>query len=123
MTHSFSFDASYVEGYQVQITAPDWNIDETSKLEEALAEQLVALGIYDEQGNVTEYGKSWEISQLQGKSVAYVQDKGGNARLYYEAQVEAGYSEYTLGYGFRFVYLIDDAGYELENVVFIECVE
>lgn len=57
--HPFLFKASYIDAYQVHITAPDWNIDETMKVEEALAEQLVSLGLYDGHGNVTEYGRSW----------------------------------------------------------------
>lgn len=121
--HPFLFKASYMDAYQVHITAPDWNIDETKKVEEALAEQLVSLSLYDGHGNITEYGRSWEMSQLQGKSVEYIHDEDGNTYLYYEAQIEAGYSEYTLGYGFRFEYLISDEMYELKNVVFIDCVE
>lgn len=85
-----------------------------------LKEELTTLGIYDENGNVTEYGQDWEITQLQGKSVNYTQDNEGNTYLYYETQIEAGYSEATLGYGFQFQYLIADKGYILQNVVFIK---
>lgn len=121
--HSFTFHATCRDAYQIQITSPDWNIDETKKVEEALAGQLVLLGVYDGEGNVTEYGQNWEMSQLQGKSVTYIHDEAGNTYLCYETQIEAGYSEYTLGYGFRFEYLIADGMYELKNVEFIDEVE
>lgn len=120
VTHPFSFHASYGNDYKVRIAAPDWKIDETKELDKMLKEELTTLGIYDENGNVTEYGQDWEITQLQGKSVGYTQDNEGNVYLYYETQIEAGYSEATLGYGFQFQYLIADKGYILQNVVFIK---
>lgn len=120
MTQPFSFHASYGNDYKVRIAAPDWKIDETKELDKMLKEELTTLGIYDENGNVTEYGQDWEITQLQGKLVSYTQDNEGNIYLYYETQIEAGYSEAILGYGFQFQYLITDKGYILQNVVLID---
>lgn len=117
ITHPFSFHASYGNNYKVRIAAPDWKIDETEELDKMLKEELTALGIYDESGNITEYGQNWEITQLQGKSVNYTQDDEGNTYLYYETQIEAGFSEVILGYGFQFRYLIAEKGYNLQNVV------
>lgn len=120
VTHPFSFHASYGNDYKVHITAPDWKIDETKELDKMLKEELITLGMYDESGNVTGRGQDWEITQLQGKLVSYMQDNEGNTYLYYETQIEAGYSEAILGYGFQFQYLIADKGYNLQNVVLID---
>lgn len=119
--HTFSFCADYQNDYQVRISAPEWNIEEVGELAEELAEQLVSLGLYED-GSITEYGLNWEINQLCGKSVRYSAGEDGNTYLYYEALIEAGYSEYDIGYGFRFKYLIHDSGYELKNVEFLDCV-
>ncbi len=121
MEHSFLFSADYLDRYRVKILAPDWNIEEVGILEEELREQLVSLRVY-EGSAITEYGIDWEMNQLQGKSIQYRVGEDGNAYLYYEALIEAGYSEYDTGYGFCFEYLIHDSGYELKNVEFLDCV-
>lgn len=117
MVHSLQFTANYEEAYRVRITAPEWNIDEIKDVEGYLLEELIPLGLYDEEGKLTDYGRNWELSQLQGSSVTYRQDEDGNTYLFYEAEIEAGYSEYTIGCGFRFEYLISDGVYELKNVI------
>lgn len=57
--------------------------------------------------------------QLQGYSIQYAKKEDGHTYLYYDTQIEAGYSEYCIGYGFRFEYLIQDNKYVLNTVSFM----
>lgn len=115
--HTFVFNAEYMDNFQIHISVPSWNIDEIKQLDENLATELTSLGLYED-SILTEYGREWKIDQLQGKSIGIIK-KDSNTYLYYEALIEAGYSEYTTGYGFRFEYQIENNVYNLTNISFI----
>lgn len=121
-SHNFSFNASLLDGFQVHITASDWSVEETRKLSQELTDVLIALDLYDENSSMlTDYGHEWKkLNQLQGYSIQYAKKEDGHTYLYYDTQIEAGYSEYCIGYGFRFEYLIQDNQYILNTVSFMD---
>lgn len=115
---SFSFSAHYEDGYKIHIEIPAWNINMTEKIHsEDFLDMVEELGIYDEKGNVTDYGKrTYVLNNLQGQAVRYLQTEDGDILLKYEAQLEADYSEYCLGWCFAFLYAITEDGYILQEV-------
>lgn len=121
LSHSFSFIASYVDNKQVQVTAPNYNIDKLLPIGTTFQTLTETLGIYDSNGKVTEYGRSqYRLTQLQGQAVRYMLQNNGTILLRYEAQIEAGYSEYCIGSCFVFIYEIAESGYQLKSVTLEE---
>lgn len=117
----FPFNVSYEDDYRVHVTMPGYGIDRTVEMQTSFLELVQELGIYDETGKVTEYGRGFiEQPNLQSQAVRYMQADDGTVTLRYEAQIEAGYSEYCLGWCFVFVYGITDDGYELQSVTLEE---
>lgn len=114
---SFSFSASYENGHMVHVSVPEWSIDETIEIaSEDFLVIALELGIYDNNGNVTDYGReAYAIECLQGQAVRYLLEEDGII-LRYEAQLWTGYSEYCIGWCFVFEYSLTEDGYVLENV-------
>lgn len=112
----FPFSVTYEDDYRIHIEMPQYGIDRTEEMHTSFQELVRELGIYDETGKVTEYGRTaWEVDTLQSQAVRYVEENG-TVTLRYEAQIASGYSEYGLGWCFVFLYDITDSGYVLTSV-------
>lgn len=112
----FPFSVTYEDDYRIHIEMPQYGIDRTEEMHTSFQELVEELGIYDETGKVTEYGRTaWTVDTLQSQAVRYVEENG-TVTLRYEAQIASGYSEYGLGWCFVFLYDITDSGYVLTSV-------
>lgn len=112
----FPFTVTYEDDYQIHIEMPRYGIDRTEEMHTSFRALVWELGIYDEKGKVTEYGRTaWTIDTLQSQAVRYIEEND-SITLRYEAQIASGYSEYGLGWCFVFLYDITDSGYELTSV-------
>lgn len=112
----FPFSVTYEDDYRIHIKMPQYGIDRTEEMHTSFRELVWELGIYDEAGKVTEYGRTaWIVDALQSQAVRYI-EKNGTVTLRYEAQIASGYSEYGLGWCFVFLYDITDSGYVLTAV-------
>lgn len=112
----FPFSVTYEDDYRIHIKMPQYGIDRTEEMHTSFRELVRELGIYDEAGKVTEYGRTaWTVDTLQSQAVRYIEENG-SIMLRYEAQIDSGYSEYGLGWCFVFLYDITDSGYMLTAV-------
>lgn len=112
----FPFSVTYEDDYRIHIEMPQYGIDRTEKMHTSFQELVGELGIYDEAGKVTEYGRTaWAADTLQSQALRYIEEDGA-VTLRYEAQIASGYSEYGLGWCFVFLYDITDSGYVLISV-------
>lgn len=112
----FPFSVTYEDDYRIHIEMPQYGIDRTEAMHTSFQELVGELGIYDETGKVTEYGRTaWTVDTLQSQAVRYIEENGA-VTLRYEAQIASGYSEYGLGWCFVFLYDITDSGYVLTSV-------
>lgn len=110
------FSVTYEDGYRIHIEMPQYGIDSMEEMHTSFREMVWELGIYDEAGKVTEYGRTaWTIDTLQSQAVRYIEEND-SITLRYEAQIASGYSEYGLGWCFVFLYDITDSGYVLTSV-------
>lgn len=117
----FPFTVSYEDDYRIHVAMPAYDIDQTVQMQTGFSELAQELDIYDENGKVTEYGRGYiEQPNLQSQAVRYLQADDGSVTLRYEAQIEAGYSEYCLGWCFVFIYEITEEGYKLQSVTLEE---
>lgn len=110
------FSVTYEDDYRIHIKMPQYGIDRTEEMHTSFQELVWEMGIYDEAGKVTEYGRTaWAVDTLQSQAVRYIEENG-TVTLRYEAQIASGYSEYGLGWSFVFLYDITDSGYVLASV-------
>ena len=117
LQNAVQFETRFADHNKVHVICRDWNIDSVLDIKaDDFLEIALEEGIYDEKGEVTEYGKSIVLDSLQGRAVRYLVRDDQIVVLRYEAEIETGYSEYGLGQEMVFTYLIGDAGYVLESV-------
>ena len=127
---ALEFSVEYKDNFMVHIQAPECEIDVTEPIGEELQNVLKQLGVYEENGRFVNQGEklisnrlqgeTLISNQLQGKGITYAQDDNGKTYVIYDAPIRLGYSDYHLPYGFRFVYMIGDNQYQLEQVSFIK---
>jgi hypothetical protein len=111
------FNASYEDNYMIRVEAKDVGIDQVFPIGSTIRWAGETLGWYDENGKVTEKGKSEYLEDFViGQAVRYLVDAKGNFLLRYEAQVWAGYSEYCTGCCFVTTYLVTNDGYQLQDI-------
>jgi hypothetical protein len=111
------FNASYEDDYMIHVIAKDVGIDQVFPIGSMIRWDGEALGWYDENGKVTEKGKTEYMKDtVIGQAVRYLVDAQGNFLLRYEAQVWAGYSEYCAGCCFVTTYLVTNDGYQLQDI-------
>jgi hypothetical protein len=111
------FNASYEDDYMIHVVAKDVGIDQVFPVGSMIRWDGEALGWYDENGKVTEKGKSEYLEDsVIGQAVRYLIDAQGDFILRYEAQIWAGYSEYCTGCCFVTTYLVTNDGYQLQDI-------
>ncbi len=128
-THAFTYSVELCDNYLVRISVPDYGIDSWVEMDEAFMKQAKALGLYDSEGKVTEYGGEWE-TLVSTEPVVYQApfeeniecglNADGEFVLRAYAPVASGYSSYKLGLTLVEDYKITDGAYVLSNINILE---
>lgn len=128
-THAFTYSVELCDNYLVRISVPDYGIASWVEMDESFVKQAKALGLYDSEGKVTEYGGEWE-TLVSTEPVIYQApfeetiecglNADGEFVLRAYAPVASGYSSYKLGVTLVEDYKITDGAYVLSDVNILE---
>lgn len=116
----FSYQILLLDHYEAHVETKDFEISETVKIDYDFQQVAADLGLYDDNGKLTEYGKTWE-SPYQiplASEISYAVNDDGQVMIRVISPIAAGYSSYELGCGFIFDWTIVDNQYQLLNVEF-----
>ena len=123
----FPYEVILLDNFEAKIELEEFQISEVIELDKAFAEVAVDLGIYDKWGKITDYGLQWqsgtEISGYQSpyeKEISYIVNSEDIFVIRVISQIAAGYSDYNLGGGFVFEWIIQDEKYQLLNIDFMK---
>lgn len=123
----YGYHVSLQNDFQVLVELQNCEIKESFPICRDFREIALELGIYEEDGTLTEYGTTWEESEIYGyKSlpctgrVNFEVDYYGHVLISLETPVMAGYSSYELGGGFTFFWTIEEGEYQLKDISFWE---
>lgn len=131
----FPYEVSLLDGKRVHVELEEFGIDEIADIDEDIMKYAyIPLEIYDENGNLTDYGKTWraykpdsmEIPstgfwvQPWAEEISYSVDENDRFIICVKYSLPAGYSDCTLGCGFFFDWTIEAGEYSLLNVRFFE---
>ncbi len=128
-THAFTYSVELCDDYLVRISVPDYEIASWVEMDEAFMKQAKALGLYDSEGKITEYGDEWEAlvstepNVYQApfeESIECGLNADGEFVLRAYAPVASGYSSYKLGVTLVEDYKITDGAYVLSDVNILE---
>lgn len=119
----FPYQISLLKNYEVLVEMEEYGIYETTKLNDEFKPIAIALGLYDNKGNLTDYGKTWtwDFNQYRApfeKKIVYKTDEDGQLIIQVIAPIGAGYSSYLLGGRFIFYWTIQENEYQLLNIDF-----
>lgn len=113
----------------------EFGIDAIADIDEdTMKYAYIPLEIYEENGNLTDYGKTWKHCQPDSieplsfgfwvqpwaEEISYFADENDRFVICVKYSLPAGFSDYTLGCGFIFDWTIEEGEYHLLDVRFFE---
>lgn len=131
----FPYSVSLLDGQKVHVELEEFKIDEVVDIDEdTMKYTYIPLEVYDENGNLTDYGKTWREyqpdsweppadgfwKQLWAEEIGCSVDENGSFVIRVKYALPAGYSRWTLGCGFIFDWTIEEGEYHLLDVRFFE---
>lgn len=131
----FPYEVSLLDGKKVHVELEEFGIDEIADIDEdAMKYVYIPLEIYGENGNLTDYGKSWVDYQPDSwkppangfwvqpwaEEISYSVDTNDRFVISVKYSLPAGYSSWTLGCGFIFDWTIEGGEYSILDVRFFE---
>lgn len=131
----FPYEISLLDGKKVHVELEEFGIDEIADIDEdAMKYAYIPLEIYEENGNLTDYGRSWVEYQPDSwqppadgfwvqpwaEEISYSVDANDRLVISVKYSLPAGYSSWTLGCGFIFDWTIEEGEYSILDVRFFE---
>lgn len=131
----FPYEVSLLDGQKVHVELEEFGIDAIADIDEdTMKYAYIPLEVYDQNGNLTDYGKNWKdyrpdsIEPLSvgfwvqpwAKEISYFTDENDIFVICVKYSLPAGFSDYTLGCGFIFDWTIEEGEYHLLDVRFFE---
>lgn len=131
----FPYEVSLLDGQKVHVELEEFGIDAIADIDEdTMKYAYIPLEIYEENGTLTDYGKSWVDykpdswkppangfwAQPWAEEISYSADENDRFVICVKYALPAGYSSWTLGCGFIFDWTIEEGEYHLLDVLFFE---
>lgn len=116
----FPYKVTLLDNYKIEIELESADISETYNIKNSdfLEYCAIPLGMYDEDGKVTEIGKSWDFTSagLNENEIRCSVSDDKSLNMSITSYIGVGYSTYELDCGFIFNWSIAEDGYELIDI-------
>lgn len=116
----FPYMVTLLDDYMVKIDLESANISEIYDIKNSkfLEHCAIPLGMYDEEGKVTEIGRCWDFAAagLYENDIKCSVSDDGSLTMSIISYIGVGYSTYNLDCGFVFNWKLGEDGYELIGI-------